>query len=394
MKKIISVIAAAAVLLMTFSLAVCAAEASLSGPSTVRAGDTITLSFAASSNGANGFEATLLFDSSVLSFKSINNKCNGWKTEKNGNKIVTYDDDLTHPVTGKTTLFTLTFTVNGNVSAGSEISVKLTGIFSSKNENIPDAEYRVKTAAPKSGDNTLASLNVSNANLLTASSQSKTEYECAAVPFSTKSLNITAKANDSKATVKISGNQLSVGTNTVTITVTAENGSKKTYTIKVVREQDPDYKASNNTDIAEITLSSGTLSPLFEQGRNEYIVYVPFEVLNFSLSAKTSDANASASGEEKALQVGENSFVLTITAENGDKRQIKVTVMRMPEFGMQEPEPTASPTPFLEPAENETSGIKPAAIALTAIGSALLGAAICFTVIKIFFKNKNDYNDF
>ena len=53
---------------------------------------------------------------------------------------------------------------------------------------------------------------------------------------STTSVAVSAKAADGKAKVAVWGNTgLSVGNNTVTVQVTAENGSKKTYTITVNR---------------------------------------------------------------------------------------------------------------------------------------------------------------
>ncbi len=57
-----------------------------------------------------------------------------------------------------------------------------------------------------------------------------TSYTADAQEGTTK-LVVTAKAEDSKATVKVSGTTLSDGANTTTITVTAENGSTKKYTI-------------------------------------------------------------------------------------------------------------------------------------------------------------------
>ena len=61
------------------------------------------------------------------------------------------------------------------------------------------------------------------------------------------SLTVSAVPNDSKATVSVSGKRMDPGFNTTTITVTAENGSKRTYTIKTTKETN---SASNENNQA------------------------------------------------------------------------------------------------------------------------------------------------
>ena len=53
-------------------------------------------------------------------------------------------------------------------------------------------------------------------------------------------------ANDSKATVSVSGKRMDPGFNTTTITVTAENGSKRTYTIYIKRLPKPSSETDKN----------------------------------------------------------------------------------------------------------------------------------------------------
>ena len=86
-----------------------------------------------------------------------------------------------------------------------------------------------------SGNNNLSSLSISPGALSPGFSAGTTSYS-ASVSNSTTSVAVSAKAADSKAKVAVWGNTgLSVGNNTVTVQVTAENGSKKTYTITVNR---------------------------------------------------------------------------------------------------------------------------------------------------------------
>ena len=86
-----------------------------------------------------------------------------------------------------------------------------------------------------SSNNNLGSLSISPGTLSPGFSAGTTSYR-ASVSNSTTSVAVSATAADGKARVAVWGNTgLDVGNNTVTVQVTAENGSKKTYTITVNR---------------------------------------------------------------------------------------------------------------------------------------------------------------
>ena len=95
------------------------------------------------------------------------------------------------------------------------------------------------SADKKSSDNNLSSLSINIGELSHKFDKNKTEYTLN-LPASTEKIIIEGKASDSKA--KITGlgeTKLSVGNNTIDIIVTAENGSKKTYTIKAYVDETP-----------------------------------------------------------------------------------------------------------------------------------------------------------
>jgi hypothetical protein len=196
------------------------------------------------------------------------------------------------------------------------------------------ANYSATIAAPLSSNANLSSLSVSNATISPSFSTNTTSYS-ATVPYTVTSLSISAKAEDSAAKVSISGNSLGVGRNTVSIKVTAASGATKTYTINVTRQQDPNYVASNDANLESISIDSGILSPAFEADRTEYIVYLPYEVLSFTVSGQPVDSKAlDVTSETRELSVGENLFTVTVTAEdNNTTKDYKVIVMRMPELG-------------------------------------------------------------
>lgn len=87
--------------------------------------------------------------------------------------------------------------------------------------------------ASYSKDNNLKSLSVEGFELSPAFSKDVTEYTVT-VPEDTKEVTINATENDSAASVTGTGTfEVTQGTNTFDIVVRAENGSEKTYTVKV-----------------------------------------------------------------------------------------------------------------------------------------------------------------
>ena len=85
-----------------------------------------------------------------------------------------------------------------------------------------------------SGDNSLSSLEVSPGSLYPSFSSDTTSYSVS-VENSCERLAVSAYANDDNASVSVSGTYLSVGTNYIYVTVTAENGEQRTYTLRVTR---------------------------------------------------------------------------------------------------------------------------------------------------------------
>lgn len=94
-----------------------------------------------------------------------------------------------------------------------------------------------KAPASYSSDNTLKSLQISPGTLSPAFSPDRTTYN-ATVDADVTELVVSAAANDSAAKISISGRRMDPGSNTTTITVTAEDGSVKKYIIYTTRLED------------------------------------------------------------------------------------------------------------------------------------------------------------
>ena len=121
MKKIVSSLMAlvlAMCLLLPMNVSAASASASLSGPGTVRAGDTITLTFKLNGSNLSGASGTLAYDGGQLQMTGTKQViASPWMVEFNGNNMVAYDNNLSSPINGSRDLFTVSFKVK-DVAAG------------------------------------------------------------------------------------------------------------------------------------------------------------------------------------------------------------------------------------------------------------------------------------
>jgi len=126
---------------------------------------------------------------------------------------------------------------------------------------------------------------------------------------------------------------LNPGDNTITIQVTAEDGTTtKTYTITVRRQ-------SNNAYLSGLAVSEGTLSPSFDKNETRYTVNVPNEITSLRVTPTVEDSLASVevNGQsvtssnpdvEINLNAGNNTISVTVTAEDGTTKVYTITVRR------------------------------------------------------------------
>ena len=360
-KRISSVLAGLLAALLLWGLAPVTAEAagaSFSGSGSVRAGDSVTVTFTVSGSNIQGITAVLHYDSSALTLTGTRQLVgSSWSVDMSGGNLLAYDQSLSNPITGSAAVLAVTFQVKSGVAAGTRVSATITDIVATdgnSDQSLNDASWAASVAAPPSGNANLAGLSCGDYALSPAFSAGTTEYSVT-VPYDVSRLPLDYRAADGGADVSVSGNQLSVGVNTVVLTVTAANGASRRYTISVTRQPDPNVTLSSDASLSELTPSTGQLSPAFSPEITEYAVYVPYET---SATAKDSKA-LGVTQPDASLKEGDNLLTVTCTAEDGATRDYTVHVVRMPAFagtlpqiGQPEPEdptpeePQTQPGPF------------------------------------------------
>lgn len=161
------------------------------------------------------------------------------------------------------------------------------------------------------------------------------------VPNDIEQVKVYATAQDSKSKITGTGNKkLTVGKNKLDVVVTAEDGTTKTYTINVTREEaaavtnettddnsstetqenTQNNTTEENTDLKNLTISGYTLTPSFSPNVYEYKLDVKGDIS--SLDIQTEGANHSVSTDiagNENLKDGEN--IITINVYNEETKK-------------------------------------------------------------------------
>ena len=146
-------------------------------------------------------------------------------------------------ITGASTKVTVTSASSNNDSNSNKDNKDNTGNDSNSNKDNENKEEK------KSSTPSLGSLVISAGTLSPEFSAATKDYT-ATVDYSCSSLAVTANPADSKASVtSVTGNDsLEVGENTVSVVVTAEDGSTSTYNIVVTRRAEDDPENADKQD--------------------------------------------------------------------------------------------------------------------------------------------------
>lgn len=195
-------------------------------------------------------------------------------------------------------------------------------------------EKEKTTSVTKSNDATLKSLDVSGFTLNPTFKSNVNTYSIR-VNNNITGLKVTAIANSDKASVSISGNSdWKEGNNTITIKVTAEDGTVNNYIVNVNRASLNTTKAINKSSDnylkSLIIQSSHEMKPIFDKNLTNYNITVPYEVSKLDLTATSNDSKAKVEiiGNSNFSVEKVNLVEVKVTAEDGSIRIYSLNVTR------------------------------------------------------------------
>ncbi len=179
----------------------------------------------------------------------------------------------------------------------------------------------------RSNNNYLASLSLSEGEI---SFDKLTQAYTVVVDHPVTSITITATPEDSKARVTGAGvKTLKVYTNTFAIVVTAENQTRRTYTLNIVRRdlQGNAGNLSTNNRLKSLEVVGYPIS--FGTDIKEYEITVDNTVSFVEIKAQAEDAKAALTVNNiEELQFGINEIQVTVTSESGVANLYVIKVIR------------------------------------------------------------------
>jgi|GEM_PF-2286206 len=236
---------------------------------------------------------------------------------------------------------TATVTVNGTaVASGAasgaiplNVGANTVAVVVTAEDGTTTAGYTVAVTRAGSSNAELSDLSLSSGPLDPAFDSGTMSY-AVNVGNAVTSLTVTPTVADATATVAVNGTAvasgaasgaipLNVGANTVTVVVTAEDGTTaESYTVAIARAP------SSHAELSDLSLSSGTLDPAFDSGTTSYAVNVGNAATSLTVTPTAADATATitvngtavASGAASSaipLNVGANTVTVIVTAEDG-----------------------------------------------------------------------------
>lgn len=159
-------------------------------------------------------------------------------------------------------------------------------------KNLP-ATVSVKPSGDDNPNYMLKSLSVSGYSLTPTFSMYETSYSLI-VPNNVSSITVSAQAASSTTTVSGTGTKnLSVGTNAITVTTKAQNGSTRTYTISVVRQAAGNTGGGTNNGGTTVVTPSVSSSTYKVNSNNTVTGITSFPIKASDFTKKFAVANGS-----------------------------------------------------------------------------------------------------
>ncbi len=166
----------------------------------------------------------------------------------------------------------------------------------------------------KSNNVNLKALAIEGVELTPAFSADVTEYSVKLANYKETSIKVTAEAEDSKSTVKIEGNEeIKLGENVISVTVTAEDGTTKVYKITVTNEE------KEALGLSSLTIKGIELKDFQPSKFNYEIEFRDLEQLEIEAIANQEGATVEIIGNENLTQIGEHIVTIMVTSADGEE---------------------------------------------------------------------------
>ena len=297
---------------------------SVSGKSNIDAGEQFTLTLNVTGDNVWGLSGNIGYDTSKFTLVSSEG-LNGF-TSMVGTG---FSLDSANGKSGTFGILSLTFKATSSFRTGESSTISfsnLTGASDSSRLSATGSQKTITVNIPKSDNSNLSTLKV-DGNNISGFSVSNLKYDLGNTD--SDSMEISAVAQDNKATVSGTGKKsLSYGKNTFNVVVKAENGSTKTYTITINRD---DNRSSNNY-LKSLKISNAKIS--FNKYTLNYNIVVDNTVDSIDIQVQPEDSKSSVRGTgKKNLNIYLNTYNVVVTAENGSKRVYKINISRKDENG-------------------------------------------------------------
>ena len=205
---------------------------------------------------------------------------NGW--------VGTHDISATLPLFPETNSFTILVTAQNGDTASYPLQI-----------NIPN------------NDTSLAILTVNGASI------DLTAHEYTYLNSSVSSISIIAVPTDDRSSVQINGLEEPImGSNTVTVVVTAQNGDTRSYPVKIY--------SPNDTTLSKVEVNG----VLLETPSNEYFYKFNSTERRIRLSVMATDnfSSVQINGPRANLMPGSNTITIVVTAQNGDSKSYPLEI--------------------------------------------------------------------
>lgn len=192
--------------------------------------------------------------------------------------------------------------------------------------NAPDDINKCELTIPitiQDNDATLKELNVTEYDISSRFKSNIYSYEFK-VPYNIDKINIIATPTNEKANVTGAGETyLNQGENIFNVVVMAENGTKRTYTLTILRES-----PNNDPTLKNLIIEGFVLTPKFNKNTYNYTLEVD-NIDRITIKATSNNENTTIKGLGTfELNTGKNTYYIYGVAEDGSELKYELNVIK------------------------------------------------------------------